>query len=124
MFQNTDTIRDENPGRAIITPSEFQEICDKAVLTLDLQSWNANALPYEIAGALITEVQQRVCRHLGAACRDKEPSRPNEERIDQIVALVSRYWTGPILVERTINESMRMVLQHWRDRHGLSSHLG
>jgi hypothetical protein len=112
-------MQEQNSTKATITPSEFQEICDEAVLAVDLQSWQANAAPHEIAGALITEVQKGVFRRAGEACREKAPTRSNEELIDEIVTLMSRHWSGPIRVGRTINESIRMVLQHWRERHGL-----
>ena len=99
-----------------ITPREFQEICDQAVLAVDIQGWNADALPADLAGALITEVHKRVCQWLGESYESKAPRPPNEERMEEIVTLVSRHWSGPILVERTINETIRMVVDHWRNR--------
>ena len=103
--------------RATITPGEFQEICDRAVLAVDLQGWKADALPNDLAAALITEVHKGVCQHLGESYEDKNPTPSNEERIEGLVGLVSRHWSGPILVERTINETIRMVVEHWRERH-------
>ena len=102
---------------AIITPAEFQAICDQAILAVDLQGWPADALPYEIATAVITDVHKRVCRQLGEGYNDNQPIPANEKRIEEIVKVVSQHWSGPILVERTINETIRMVLDHWRERH-------
>jgi predicted metal-binding protein len=87
------------------------------VLVVDLQRWDVNSAPYELAAAVITEVHKRVCRHLRESYQEKESLPPNDERIAEIVELVSRHWTGPILVERMINETVRMVLEHWRERH-------
>lgn len=103
--------------RANITPGEFQEICDRAVLAVDIQGWKADALPINLASALITEVHKGVCQQLGQGYEDKNPTPSNEERIEDLVELVSRHWSGPILVERTINETIRMVVEHWRERH-------
>ena len=102
-----------------LTPSGFQEICDRAVLAVDLQDWNADALPNDVAAALITEVHKGICRQLGENYEGNKAILSNEERIERLVSLVSRHWTGPILVERTINETIRMVIQHWRERHHL-----
>jgi len=101
----------------IITPGEFQAICDQAILAVDLQGWRADALPYEIAQAVITDVYKRVCLQVGEGYDHNQPITPNEKRIEEIVKVVSRHWSGPILVERTINETIRMVLEHWRERH-------
>jgi hypothetical protein len=103
--------------RATITPGEFQEICDRAVLAVDLQDWNDDALPTDLGAALIAEVHKGICQQLGHCYEDKNPTRSNEERIEDLVELVSRHWSGPILVERTINETIRMVVEHWRERH-------
>ena len=105
--------------RATITPGEFQEICDRAVLAVDIQGWKADALPIDLAAALITEVHKGVCQQLGQGYEHKNPTPSNEERIEDLVELVSRHWSGPILVERTINETIRMVVEHWRERHEL-----
>ena len=102
--------------RPIITPGEFQDICDRAVLALDFQDWNANALPNDLAGALITEVHKGVCQQLGQSYEGGHPVISNEERLEALVDLVSRHWSGPILVERIISESIRMVVEHWRER--------
>lgn len=107
----------QNTTRATITPSNFQEICDEAVLGVDLQSWDVNAAPYELAAAVITEIHKGVCRHLRESYEEKQQLRSNDERIEEIVEVVSRHWTGPILVERVINETIRMVHEHWRERH-------
>lgn len=107
----------QDTTKATITPSDFQEICNQAVLALDLQRWHANAAPYELAVAVVTEVHKGICRQLRKSYQEKDSLLPNEERIEKIVKLVSRHWTGPILVERTINETIRMVLEHWRERH-------
>ena len=100
-----------------ITPGEFQAICDQAILAVDVQRWPAEALPNEIATAVISDVYQRVCQQLGESYENRHPALPNEQRIEEIVKVVSRHWSGPILVERTINETIRMVLEHWRERH-------
>ena len=105
------------PRRVIITPGEFQGICDQAILAVDVQGWPADALPHEIAKAVITDVHKRVCAQIGEGYDDNQSILPNEKRIEEIVKLVSRHWSGPILVERTINETIRMVLEHWRERH-------
>ena len=107
----------QDTTKADITPSDFQEICNQAVLAVDLQRWDAKAAPYELAVAVVTEVHKGICRQLRESYQEKDSLLPNEERIEKIVKLVSRYWTGPILVERTINETIRMVLEHWRERH-------
>lgn len=96
----------------IITPGEFQEICDQAVLAVDLEGRAVAAMPYDLASAVITEIHMRVCQHLGITYEGKQPMPPNEIRIEEIVKVVSRHWTGPILVGRTINEAVRMVLEH------------
>ena len=101
--------------RATITPGEFQEICDRAILAVDLQGWKADALPNDLAGALITEVHKGVCQQLGHGYEDKKRTPSNDERIEDLVELVSRHWSGPILVERTINETIRIVIEHWRE---------
>ncbi len=106
--------------RVNITPGEFQEICDQVVLAVALQGWDAEALPYDLATAVITEVHKRVCRQIGESYEDTHPMSPNEKRIEEIVKVVSRHWSGPILVERTINETIRMVLEHWREKHHLN----
>lgn len=85
------------------------------MLAIDLQRWDAKAEPYEIAVAVVTEVHKGICRQLGESYQEKDSLLPNEERIEKILKLVSRHWTGPILVERTINETIKMVLEHWRD---------
>ena len=100
-----------------ITPGEFQEICDRAILAVDIQGWKADALPNDLAAALITEVYKGVCQQFGESYQDKNPTPSNEERIEDLVELVSRHWSGPILVERTINEAIRMVVEHWRERY-------
>lgn len=105
--------------RATISPGEFQEICDRAVLAVDIQGWNADALPNDLAAALINEVHKGVCRQLGESYDREGTMLSNEERIEELVNLVSRHWSGPILVERTVNETIRMVLEHWRARHDL-----
>ena len=105
--------------RATITPGEFQEICDRAVLAVDIQGWKPDALPIDLAAALITEVHKGVCQKLGGSYEEKNFPLSNEERIEDLVQLVSRHWSGPILVERTINETIRMVVEHWRERHEL-----
>lgn len=105
--------------RATITPGEFQEICDGAVLAVDLQGWKADALPNDLAAALIREVHKNVCQRLGESYEGEGAMLSNEERIEELVRLVSRHWSGPILVERTINETIRMVVQHWRERYDL-----
>ncbi len=104
-------------GRTTITPDQFQEICDRAMLAIDLQGWNADAFPNDLAAALITEVHEGVCRQLGQSYEAENAMLSNEERIEELVRLVSRHWSGPILVERTINETIRMVVEHWRERH-------
>jgi hypothetical protein len=106
-------------SRPIITPGEFQEICDRAVLAVDLQCWNPEALPNDIAADLISEVHKGVCRQLGQRYEGENAVLPNERRIEDLVGLVSRHWSGPILVERTVYETIRMVLEHWRERHDL-----
>lgn len=93
---------------AIITPGEFQAICDQVILAVDLQRWPADALPYEIAKAVITDLHKRVCAKIGDDYDDNQSVLPNEKRIEEIVKVVSRHWSGPILVERTINETIRM----------------
>ena len=103
--------------KTIITPSEFQALCDRAMLTVDCQRAPADALPYDLATALITEVQKLVCEHLSENYQSEHPLPPNEKRIEALVKMVSQHWSGPILVERTINETIRMVLEHWRERH-------
>lgn len=102
---------------ATITPSEFQEICDRAVLAVDIQGWKADALPNDLAAALINEVHRGLCQKSGESYEEKNAAPSNEERIEDLVELVSRHWSGPILVERTINEAIRMVVEHWRERH-------
>ncbi len=87
------------------------------MLLVDLQRWDANAAPYELAAAVVTEVHKGICRQLREAYQEKEPPPPNEERIEEIVELVSRHWTAPIRVERTISETIKIVLEHWRERH-------
>ena len=87
--------------RATITPGEFQEICDRAILAVDFQCWKADALPNDLAGALITEVHKAVCQKLGRSYEEKNFPPSNEERMEDLVQLVSRHWSGPILVERT-----------------------
>jgi len=109
----------QNTTAATITPSEFQEICNEAVLAVDLQTSDVNAAAYELAAAVITEVHKRVCRHLRESYEEQQWLPPNEERIEEIVDLVSRHWTGPILVGRMINETIRIVHEHWRERHDL-----
>ena len=103
--------------RATITPGEFQEICDRAVLAVDLQEWNDDALPNDLAAALIAEVHQGVCQQLGETYEGENAMLSNKERIEDLVGLVSRHWSGPILVERIINETIRMVVEHRRERH-------
>lgn len=107
----------QNTTTATITPSNFQEICDQAVLAVDLQSWDVNAVPHELAGAVIAEVHKGICRHLRKSYDEKQSLQPNDERIEEIVELVSRHWTGPILVQHMITETIRMVVEHWRERH-------
>ena len=102
--------------RNIITPREFQDICDRAVLRVDLHGWHADALPNDLAAAVIAEVHKGVCRQLGRNYEDENTALSNEERIEELVDLVSRHWSGPILVERIITESIRMVVEHWRER--------
>ena len=102
---------------AIITPGEFQAICDEAILAVDLQGWPSHALPYEIASAVITDIHKRVCQQIGEPYENKHSILPHEKRIEEIVKVVSRHWSSPILVERTINETIRMVVEHWRERH-------
>ena len=109
----------QNTRTATITPIDFQQICNEAVLAVDLQRWNVNAAPYELAAAVITEVHKGVCRQLTKSYEETESPPPNDERIEEIVELVSRHWTGPIMVERVINETIRIVVEHWRERHGL-----
>ena len=82
-----------NP-RAIITPGEFQEICDRAVLAVDIQGWKADALPIDLAAALITEVHKGVCQQLGEGYEDKIPTASNEERIaDLVVGVPALEWS-------------------------------
>lgn len=100
----------------IITPGEFQDLCDRAVLTVDLHGWNADAFPNDLAAAVIAEVHKGVCRQLGQNYEGENTALSNEERIEELVDLVSRHWSGPILVERIISESIRMVVEHWRER--------
>ena len=106
--------------RSTIPPAEFQEICDRAVVAVDLQGWHAEALP-NLGAALITEVHKGVCQQLEESYEDKNSKLSNEERIEGLVGLVSRHWSGPILVERVINETIRMVIEHWRERHDITA---
>ena len=103
-----------------ITPGEFQALCDQTVLAVDRQGWPADALPYDIAGAVISEIDESVRRHLGKNYQGKRrPLPPNERQIEEIAEMVSQYWSSPILVERTINATIRIVLEHWRKNHNL-----
>ena len=105
-----------------ITPGEFQEMCDEAVLAAARQDWPADAVVYHIARAVLADIHERVCRHLGQSYdggRDPQPA--NERRLEEIVELVSRHWSAPVMVEPAINGTVRMVLEHWRRRHNLAT---
>ena len=105
-----------------ITAEIFQEICDQAVLAVAQQGWPADALPDNVAGALIEEIYERVCHHIGKD--DKGKLRlvgANERGIEEIVELVFKNQSGVILIEATIKEAERMVLEHWRARHRIQA---
>ena len=105
-------------GQSTITPGEFQEMCDQAVLTVGCQRWPADATPYDLSRTVIAEIDRRVSRHLGENYQDQHrPTLPNERWVEEIVEMVSRHWSSPVLVERTINEATKIVLEHWRERH-------
>jgi hypothetical protein len=82
-------------SRPSITPGEFQEICDRAVLAVDLQCWNGEGDTKRYAAALISEVHKGVCRQLGERYQGDNAVLSNERRIEALVGLVSQHWSGP-----------------------------
>lgn len=108
--------------QTLITPEIFQEMCDQAILAVDRQRWPANASPDDIAGAVIYEIHERVRRHIGEDYEGgHRPLPPNERGIAEIVEKVEKHWSGPILIERRIKETVRLVLEHWRHVHGIKA---
>ncbi len=44
-------------------------------------------------------------------------TQPSGRRMEEIIELVSRHRSGPILVERMVNAAVKRVREHWRKRH-------
>ena len=107
--------------KALITPEIFQEMCDQAILVVEQQKWPSDASPDDVAGAVIYEIHERVRRHIGD---DEGPRRRrplNGQHIAEIVEMVEKHWSGPILIEHWIKETVRLVLEHWRHVHGIKA---
>ena len=112
---------EERERKQLITPERFQEICDQAMLAVDWKNMPADASPYKVTRAVIIEIHKSVCHHLGKAYSSTNHQHlpPNEQWIEEIIEMVSKNWSSPILVESSVRETANIALEHWRHSHSI-----